>query len=380
MDLKRKLQTEADSLGFTLFGITSALPPQSLPIYLHWLDSGNHGNMTYLAVERAIERRADPGLILPEVRSIIVLGMRYPRPVDVSAGSDSRLQGRVAAYAWGRDYHDIIPPRLDRLSALIQMETGAAAASRGYTDTGPILERDLASRGGLGWIGKNSCLIDPRTGSYYLLAEILTSAELEPDEPFRTDQCGSCRRCIDACPTGCILPNRTIDARRCISYLTIENKGSIPAELRPRIGDWVFGCDICQQVCPWNVRFAGEAFDAELNPNMRVAHPELTADIHLTAQEFNQRFRNSPIKRAKRRGYLRNVAVALGNSGSPEAVPALSDVLEFEVEPLVRAHAAWALGQLDFPESRPALQRALATETDPSVAEEIQRILEFTAS
>lgn len=380
MDLKNKLRTEAARLGFSLFGVTGAAPPGSLPVFLRWLDSGYHGEMAYLAAERAVERRSNPALILPEVKSIILLGLRYSKSSPVEPAPSGGLTGQVAAYAWGLDYHDIIPPRLEQLSAFMQRETGTAAVSRAYTDTGPILERDLASRAGLGWIGRNSCLIDPKTGSYYLLAELFTSLELEPDAPFRADHCGTCRRCIDACPTQCILPNRTIDARRCISYLTIENKGSIPAELRPAVGSWVFGCDICQQVCPWNLRFADETYAPELQPDANVASPDLLRDLTLTTQEFNRRFKMSPIRRAKRRGYLRNIAVALGNSASPEAVAPLIHALDNEPEPLVRGHAAWALGQLKGGSAKAALEKALPSEPDPGVSDEIKAALDcFTA-
>jgi epoxyqueuosine reductase len=214
--------------------------------------------------------------------------------------------------------------------------------NRWYTDTGPILERDLAQRAGLGWIGKNTCLIHPQHGSYFLLSEILLDLELEPDPPFVSDHCGTCTRCIEACPTDCILPDRTIDATRCISYLTIELKDDIPLELRDKLGDWVFGCDICQQVCPWN-RFAGEAdpaFDSKTPPR------SLTEELTLTPQAFNQRFKRTPVKRAKRRGYLRNVAVALGNTGDMHALPVLQNVLNDE-EPLIREHAQWAIQQIE---------------------------------
>jgi len=373
--LKSALKTEALRLGFSLFGVTTPSQPATFPVYLSWLTQGRHGEMTYLSAQRSIDRRADPTLILPEVKSIIVLGLRYPRPVDLPGPADIGLYGRVAAYAWGVDYHELIPPRLRELAAFIQEKTGGTVVSKGYSDTGPILERDLASRAGLGWIGKNTCLIDPQTGSYYLLAELFVSMTLEPDTSFQTDNCGSCRRCIEACPTECILPDRTIDARRCISYLTIENKGSIPIDLRPQIENWVFGCDICQQVCPWNLRFAAPAFASDLNPQPNKASPNLSTELHLTPQEFNRKFKRSPIQRAKRRGYLRNVAVALGNSKSPEAIQALAETLQTEAEPLVRAHAAWALGQIGGQDSRTVLEECSQTEADQHVLTEIQAAL-----
>ncbi|HSL46406.1 MAG TPA: tRNA epoxyqueuosine(34) reductase QueG, partial [Anaerolineales bacterium] len=220
----------------------------------------------------------------------------------------------------------------------------------------PLLERDLAQRAGIGWIGKNTCLIHPEHGSYFLLSEILLDLDLEPDPPFVTDHCGTCRRCIDACPTDCILPDRTIDATRCISYLTIELKDDIPVELRDKIGSWVFGCDICQMVCPWN-RFAGKGDSAF---EERGPLPALTEELALTPQGFNQRFKGSPVKRAKRRGYLRNVAVALGNTGDMHALPVLQSALNDE-EPMIREHAQWAIEKIN--------QRVGATHQDEKTNE-----------
>jgi epoxyqueuosine reductase len=281
----------------------------------------------------------------------------------------------VAAYAWGDDYHAVIPPRLEQLAEFIERETGRPVPHRAYTDTGPLLERDLAQRAGLGWIGKNTCLIHPRLGSCFFLAELLLAIELEPDPPFLADRCGSCTRCLQACPTGCILPDRTLDAARCISYLTIELKGAVPPELRPQLGDWVFGCDVCQQVCPWNERFAQASDLQEFDPRPGVPAPDLIEELRLSQEDFSRKFRRSPLKRARRRGYLRNLAVALGNSADPFAVPALARALEDEAEPLVRAHAAWALGQIGGPQALAALEQASHAESDPQVLAEIRAAL-----
>jgi epoxyqueuosine reductase len=212
-------------------------------------------------------------------------------------------------------------------------------------DTGPVQERVYARHAGLGWIGKNTCLINPKHGSYFLLAEILLGLELEPDPPVVTDYCGTCTRCIDACPTDCIRPDRTLDAGRCISYLTIENKGDIPDGLRGSTGEWVFGCDICQAVCPWNVRFASAAGDPALAAREGIPLPVLRDELRLTPQEFSRKFRRTPLKRAKRGGYLRNVAVAIGNGGSLEDLPALEELMQ-EEDHLVREHARWAAQQI----------------------------------
>ena len=295
--------------------------------------------MDYLASERSRLRRADPGLVLPEGKSILVLALPYT-PLHSSSFILHPSSFRIAAYALGDDYHEIILPRLQEIVQFIEEQVGHPVPNRYYTDTGPILERELAQRAGLGWIGKNSMLINPKVGSTFLIAEILLGIELEYDEPFNTDHCGTCTRCIDACPTQCILPNRTVDSRRCISYLTIENKGEIPEELREPMGTWVFGCDICQQVCPWN-RFSPQA-DPTLKPSIPL--PVRTSDLTLTSSEFNQRFKRSPVKRAKWRGYLRNLAVAVGNMGNKKDLPILEEAAQDE-EGLVYEHAKWAIAK-----------------------------------
>jgi len=370
------IHTEAHSLGFTISGIALPVRPRTYLSYENWLKGGRHADMAYLATERARQRRKDPQQILPEVRSLLCLGIRYPDPSEALTPADDRAAGRVAAYAWGDDYHQIIPPRLQTLHSRLEQMTGRSLTWRGYTDTGPILERDAAQQAGLGWIGKNTCLIHPQKGSYFLLAELLTNLEIEPDKPLTTDHCGSCTRCIEACPTACILPDRTIDAGRCISYLTIENKGAIPTDLRPQIGDWVFGCDICQIVCPWNIRFTEPVSEPAFHARPGVPRPILVEELELTSQAFNRKFKNNPVQRTKRRGYLRNVAVALGNSRNPESIPAIKIALENEIEPLVRAHLAWALGQIRTTSARQILEKVLRIESDQSVRHEIENALD----
>lgn len=384
MSLTQAVKGEAHRLGFELVGVTTPDPPPHFDIFSRWLDAGRQGEMGYLETERSRQRRADPRQILPECRSILVLGMRYPAPEAVgAAGSDkgnTPLTGRVASYAWGADYHDVLPERLKALVTFIESQVGQPVANRWYTDTGPILERDLAQRAGLGWIGKNTCLIHPQKGSYFLLAEILLGIELTPDTPFLPDRCGTCTRCLEACPTDCILPDRTIDARRCISYLTIELKKAIPRELRSQIGDWVFGCDVCQQACPWNRRFAGQEAGPAFAPRPGVPLPELVHELSFSPQDFNRKFKGSPVKRPKRRGYLRNVAVALGNraagSGDKDVIHALGNVLQSEPETLVRAHAAWALGRVGGEPARRVLVQAAQNEQDETVLAEIQAALD----
>ena len=340
-DLKERIRTRSSQLGFILAGVTTPEPPPHFSTFENWLAQNRHGTMDYLATERSCLRRADPRQIMPECKSILVLATPYdpPRPAKEEG---SGVRGEIAAYAQGEDYHDILPARMRELVQYIEEQVGSPVKNRWYADTGPILERDLAQRAGIGWIGKNTCLIHPQHGSYFLLSEIFLDLELEADAPFVTDHCGTCTRCIEACPTDCILPDRTIDARRCISYLTIELKDDIPLELREKMGDWIFGCDICQLVCPWN-RFAEQgdsAFEAR-----RPAH-SLTEELALTPQEFSQRFKGSPVKRAKRSGYLRNVAVALGNVGDRINLPVLQHALDDE-EPMVREHAQWAIEKIE---------------------------------
>ncbi len=402
-EFAKAVKDEARRLGFELAGITTPEPPAHLEVYERWLAQGCQGEMHYLETERALECRRDPRLLLPGCRAIIVLGARYHSALAPSV-PETGWRGKVAAYAWGSDYHELLPAQMEQLCAFIQELAGTECAYRCVTDSAPMLERELAQRAGLGWIGKNTCLIHPQRGSFFLLAEILIDLELAPDPPFSADRCGACTRCIDACPTGCIgrphpgrpasapwMPgDRTLDARRCLSYLTIELKGAIPPELRPALGEWVFGCDICQQVCPWNIRFANSSVvneNVDLLPELTarpgVPTPDLVEDLALDSAAFNQKFRRSSVKRAKRRGYGRSVAVVLGNLAAAgtsseqaaQAVNALVNALEGDPEPLVRGHAAWALGRIGGLAAREALVRAALTERDETVQQEIHRVL-----
>ncbi len=337
MSLTQAIKNEARRLGFSLVGVTAPDPPPHWTSFEHWLSLGRHGAMEYLTDSR----RADPRLVLPECRSILMLAVRYPNPDSATLSNREFPVGRIASYAWGQDYHLFLPARLKLLTSFIEKQRGSPIPHRFYTDTGPILERDLAQRAGIGWIGKNTCLINPNFGSYFVLAEILLGIELELDKPFTADRCGKCTRCISACPTNCILPDRTIDSRRCISYLTIENKEGIPPALRPQMGKWIFGCDICQQACPWN-RFASMEHDRNFDPQPERIHPALIAELSLTPIGFNKKFKGSPVLRCKNGGYFRNVAVALGNAAEPTAEQALETAFQSN-DAIVREHAAWAL-------------------------------------
>ena len=370
--LKNDLQAEANRLGFSLFGVTLPVPPSHFAVFEYWLSAGRYGDMAYLANDRSRRLRADPRHILPTCQSILALGMRYPRPAPYTQGAGLPGHGQVAAYAWGEDYHQVIPPRLESLAARLEKIAGRPIVCRSYTDSGPVLEHEYAQLAGLGWTAKNTCLISPRQGSYFFLAELLVDLEIPPDPPFVPDRCGSCTRCIQACPTHCILTDRTLDASRCISYQTIENKGIIPRQIRSQLGNWVYGCDVCQQVCPWN-HFSSAENEPSFNPRPGVPEPLLREELHLTPEGFRSKFKNSPVKRAKRAGYLRNVAVVLGNQQDPMALADLAWTLENEPEPLVRAHAAWAIGEIGGSAAKTILDKFARIEADPLVSGEIDQ-------
>jgi epoxyqueuosine reductase len=369
-ELTRLIKEEAYKLGFALAGITTPDPPDHLDQFTSWLALGYHGAMEWIAGDDSRVKRAHPLMIMPECQSILVLAIPYPHPRGNLHG------GNIAAYALNQDYHLVLEKRLQLLVQQLERWVGAPVPNRWYTDTGPILEKELARRAGLGWIGKNTLLINRENGSYFLLAEILLGIELLPDLPHAESFCGSCTRCLETCPTGALVAPYILDAGRCTSYLTIENREEIPLDLRSRMGDWVFGCDICQLVCPWNkpgAEFTGIL--EELQPREELVELDLIAELKLTQDEFSARFRGSPIKRAKRRGFLRSIAVALGNREEADAVPALTSALEDEEE-LVRGHAAWALGRIGGSLSRQALEAAAQKENHPAVRDEINRALE----
>jgi epoxyqueuosine reductase len=338
--LANRIKIRARQLGFTLVGIARPHPSDHAAFYGDWLAKGYHGEMAYLARPDAVKKRADPRRVMPETRSIVVVGLNY-YPGDFPSAGGQR--GRVSRYAWGADYHDVMLERMDRFAEWINGQLGQRLTYRAYVDTGPLLERELAQRAGLGWIGKNTNLIHPRIGSYFFLGELLIGLELEPAPPFSDERCGTCTACLDACPTGALTAPYTLDARRCISYLTIEHRGSIPEETRPLISDWVFGCDVCQEVCPWNRRFAHPAREPTFRPVN--ATLDLSKVLALDEDGFRSRFRDTPLWRARRAGLLRNAAVVLGNLGDSAARPALGHALS-DPEPLVSGHAAWALSRL----------------------------------
>jgi epoxyqueuosine reductase len=363
--LSSRIKEEARKLGFELVGISAVKPAPHERSFAQWLREGFAGELEYM--KRTELLRREPHTLVPWAVSIISVGMNYytsfsrPKP-----GREPR--GWISRYAWGDDYHDLMKGKLEALLGRVKELHDGPVEGRAFVDSGPVLERDFAGVAGLGWIGKNTHLISPEKGSWFFLGELFLDLPLAYDRPLR-DRCGKCDLCLTACPTGAFVGPYLLDARRCISYLTIELKGWMPRPLRPLVGNHVFGCDICQEVCPYNVRTRATQETAYL-PRQGLHAPELIPLLSLDKDGFNRRFHGSPIMRAKRRGFLRNVAVALGNSKSREAIPALSHALDDE-EPLVRGHAAWALGQIGSRPAIAALRGRLQIENDPEVHGEI---------
>ena len=373
--LTQQIQTRAHELGFELVGITPAERSQTIQRYRQWIASGYAGKMGYL--ERHLPLKEDTRTLLQEAKSVISLAMNYwtlDTPKDLA---EDPGRGQISRYAWGDDYHDVIRERLLLLVEFIKNTAETELKSRVFVDSGPILEREYAQKAKLGWIGKNTNLINWRSGSWYFLSEVLVSIELESETQPLRGSCGTCTKCIEACPTDAIIEPNLLDSRLCISYLTIELKDSIPKELRPEMGNLIFGCDICQEVCPWNSK-ATPTTEPAFQPRHGNLAPELLTLIDMTQTEFSKRFKGSPIKRAKRKGFLRNVIVAIGNWRSRTAVPALKKVL-IDDEPLIRGHAAWALGQVGGKNAKQALNTRLKSEDDTEVISEIQDALQVIA-
>lgn len=335
--LKSDIVTLAGELGFDSCRVARAQRPNHATAYSEWLREGAAGTMEWL--HRGEEKRADPSLVLPGARSVIVLALNYWQG-DEPTRAATQPAARIARYAWGDDYHDVILHKLRKLDEVLNAHGGTQKC---YVDTGPILERDFAAEAGVGWHGKSTMLVDPKLGTWFFLGEILTTLDLPPDAP-QPPRCGSCTRCITACPTGAITEAHRLDARRCISYLTIELKESIPLELRPLIGDRIYGCDTCLDVCPWN-RFAAASREAAFSARPATAALRLRDYLALDEAQFRTLFRGSPIKRVKRRGLLRNVCVALGNVGSADDLPALERAAA-DAEPLIAEHAKWASSRI----------------------------------
>jgi len=375
MNVIEQIHQKARDLGFDLASVAPAHPVLYLDAYRSWLARGYHGEMGYLARPDRVERREHPDKILPGARSILCVGLNYyPGPLPDALQRDPS-RGLISNYAWGLDYHDLMLPRLEELVAFIPAAAGRDVACRAYVDTGPVLERAYAAEAGLGFIGKNTCLIHPKMGSWLFLGEILLDVVLEPAPEKVSVSCGNCTRCLDACPTGALAAPYVLDARRCISYLTIELKGPIPRELRPLMGNRIYGCDVCQAVCPWQ-HFAEPTSKAAFRPDEpERAAPLLLDLIKMSEGAFRQQYKGTPILRTGRGRLLRNTAVALGNWGDERAVPALVQALS-DAEPLVRGHAAWALGCVGGRVAQKALEEARHRERDPYIRQEIQMAMD----
>jgi epoxyqueuosine reductase len=372
IEARTLLRELAHAAGFDLVGVMRAEPLTRGRERLEaWQEAGMAADMGFM--HRPAERLADPKSLQKSARSVVSLGVSYypgDHPKNEGEG------GRVARYAWGRDYHEVIKARLFALRGDLEEALGCRVKARAFTDAVPLLERSAAQHAGLGFFGRNSCLIDGDTGSYFFIADLILDLEIAPDEPG-VGTCGRCTRCMAACPTGAIKAPGVVDARLCISYLTIENRGPIPRELRASVGDWVFGCDVCQEVCPYNKRKATRSrwpeFSAEAG-----AGPYLDLEEVLAIrddEEFERRFAGTPLTRPGRAGLLRNCAVAAGNLGDVRLIPALVGCLG-DPSSLVRGHAAWALGKFGTPEAKAALHGALEGEADPEVREEVELALE----
>ena len=337
-ELKAELVSFAREMGFDSCRVARCNTPPHANHFREWLSKGAQGEMRYM--QRGEEKRCDPQTILQGARSIVALALNYYQRDAAHRAAPTGKTGRIARYAWGEDYHDVIAAKLNRIDQFLRSFGGKQKC---YVDTGPVLERDHAAQSGVGWHGKSTMLIDQRLGTWFFLAEVLTTLELPADQPV-PNRCGTCERCIQACPTGAITGPHQLDARRCISYLTIELKNAIPLELRPLIGDRIFGCDDCLDACPWN-RFAQESNETAFTARASTTRMSLREYLNLSDADFRALFKNSPIKRIKRRGFLRNVCVALGNVGDLSDLPALERAAD-DPEPLIAEHAGWAIGQI----------------------------------
>ena len=373
MSIRSLIDQMAREQGFDLVRVSSAEEfEEDRRLATQRIDEGRMDGLPWFTKER-VRRGSHPGELLPGARSIISLGWNY-RTAD--EGIPNEGHGLVARYARGRDYHRVMKRRMRRMVLNLTERLGQQVAARWYVDDGPMLDRAVAARAGLGWFGKNGNILNPAFGSWILLGQIITDLDLTPDPPLRKS-CGQCSRCLPACPTDAIVAPYVVDNGRCISYLTIEHKGDIPHELRAAVGNWVFGCDICQEVCPVNRK---AKFTDDANFGRRdLSAVDLIELLGMDDQEFRQRFAGTPIMRAKREGMQRNACVALGNTGSEDSVPALSRALGTGT-PVVRRHAAWALGKIGTPTAFAALRSGHLEETDGSVQHEIKLALERNCS
>lgn len=375
-ELQQKIKQYARKLGFDLVGVTSAEPfLRDEKAAIQRIRDGLMDGLPWYTEER-VHRATHPELLLEDAKSVISLAISY-NTVEPEKGNEVP-KGKIARYAWGDDYHNVIKNKLKEFVSGLPDLIGGPVRSRIFVDDGPMNDRAAAERAGIGWFGKNTNILTPSHGSWVFLGQVITDLDLPSDEPLKKT-CGSCVRCIDACPTGAIIAPFVLDNTKCISFLTIELRGAIPRDMRPLVGDWIFGCDICQDVCPVN-RKAEVSLEPAFQQRHDFSAPALIPLLELDDEGFRERFRNSPVKRTKRIGLQRNVCVALGNIGDSSAVPALTNVLNTG-ESLVKMHAAWALGRIGGYEAMSALESALNLPNDADVKEEIRLALdEFSTS
>lgn len=371
-----RIKRKAAELGFNLCGAASARPSPTLAAYLRWIQKGMQGEMAYMARADRVQRRQDLRQIMPTAKSLILVGLDYHAHFTDEAALNDPSRGRIASYAWGLDYHQVLEGRLDMLADWLAEESGGEPHHKIYVDTGAVLERSHAQQAGLGFIGKNTMLIHPRRGSYFFIGEILSSLEFDDyDAPHRASMCGSCDRCLKACPTDAFPKPFVLDARRCISYHTIENKGWIDRGLRADFGNWIFGCDVCQEVCPFQ-RFASETDEVAFLPfDLNRVAPKLTDILMSTESSFRQMFRRTPLARIGRQRLVRNACIAAGNWKHERAIPYLIQLL-YDGSPLVRGHAAWALWQTMQLDSGKLLTDLYHRDDDERVRQEVAALLE----
>ena len=370
------IKRKAAELGFNLCGVTPAKPSPTLAAYLRWIQKGMQGEMGYMARADRVQRRQDLRQIMPTAKSLILVGLDYHTHFADEAALNDPSRGRIASYAWGLDYHQVLAVRLEMFADWLAEGSGGEPQRKVYVDTGAVLERSHAQQAGMGFIGKNTMLIHPRRGSYFFIGEILSSLEFDDyDRPHRASMCGSCARCLNACPTDAFPKPFVLDARRCISYHTIENKGWIDRGLRADFGNWIFGCDVCQDVCPFQ-RFASETDEVAFLPlDIQRAAPKLTDILMSTESSFRQMFRRTPLARIGRERLVRNACVAAGNWGDERAIPYLIQLL-YDGSPLVRGHAAWALWQTMALDSSQLLTDLYRRDDDERVRQEVAALLE----
>ena len=369
------LKQQAKNLGFNLVGITRAEPSPTLSAYRQWIEQGMHGKMGYLARDDRLIRRENLNHIVDGVQSIVMVGLDYRSVLVPDSLLNDPSRGRIASYAWNLDYHNVMQDRLEQLTAWMQSQIGEAVDSKVYVDTGAILERSHAQQAGMGFIGKNTMLIHPQRGSYFFLGEIVSTIEFDTyDVAHKESMCGICTRCLRACPTDAFPKPHVLDARRCISYHTIENKDWIDRDLRQSFGNWVYGCDICQDVCPFQ-RFSQPSDEISFYPiNYQTVAPYLTDLLTLTDETFKQIYGESPIYRIRRKRLVRNACIAVGNSHDKRFVPYIIQLL-YDSEPIVRGHSSWALWQLMGQNAIGQLNELYYREDDAEVMAEIEALV-----